>query len=642
MCGIAGIIGETQGGDIRLMTGTLVHRGPDGEGYFLSSQAQLGHRRLSVIDIETGRQPMTTADGRYTIVFNGEIYNFRDLKRALEQRGVRFQTRSDTEVLLEAYAHWGRSAIEKFRGAFAFAIWDEKERRLFAARDRLGVRPFYYAQPGMTLLFASEMKALLAHPAINRKLNPAALDDYLSYLYIPAPHTIFQDIRELPPAYWLEWQGGQLRAERYWDVVFKPEKKTSQECVEELRQTLRQAVEVRLASEVPLGVFLSGGLDSSSIAALMGQQLTGPVKAFTIGFDEGGKRYDERAHAREVSKAIGADAHERTIQDGSAELLPKATQYFDEPFGNPTSLLIYQLSEAGKRHLTVALSGDGGDEVLLGYPRYRGAMLAEWYRKAPGLLRRIVARGAVHWAEPANGNHFRRRAREFLTASCLSPERMYADWVSYFDRCLRQRLYTPEFKRQLSDYDSSHFLVSLFKKSGTADFVDRVNYVDLHSFLPYNLLRCSDRMSMAHGLEIRCPFTDHVLIESLARMPWRYKLRVTENKCLLRKAARDWLPKRILRRPKTGLNPPMGLWMQGRLRSLLHTYLAPEQIRQRGYFRPETVQELISDHLNGQRDNSLHLWALISFEEWHRQYLDSAYSRPISRDKSTSPILQPA
>jgi asparagine synthase (glutamine-hydrolysing) len=641
MCGIAGIIGDTPGGDIRRMTQTLAHRGPDGEGYFFSPRAQLGHRRLSVIDLETGQQPMTTPDGRYTIVFNGEIYNFRELKRELETYGVRFRTRSDSEALLEGYARWGGAALEKLNGMFAFAVWDEEERRLFAARDRLGMKPFYYAECGASLLFASEMKALLAHPALRRELDPAALDAYLTYLYVPAPRAIFRQICELPPAHWLAWQDGQLSTGPYWDVRFQPEEKPFARCVEGLKQILAEAVKTRLTSDVPLGVFLSGGLDSGSIAALMASQLQAPVKTFTLGFAESAKRYDERAGARAISEALGADAREHTVDAASAELLSEVTRHFDEPFGNPTSLLVYQLAAAGRQRLTVALTGDGGDEALLGYPRYRGIALAEWYRKAPGPARRIAAQAASHWNEPANGKHFRRRLREFLSAGSLPPEQAYFEWISYFNRSLRQSLYTPEFKRQLGDHDSSDFLARLFRKSEAASLIDRVNYVDLRSFLPYNVLRYSDRMSMAHGLEIRCPFTDHRLIEFLARAPWRHKLRITQSKPLLRRAARSWLPKSVLTRKKRGLNPPMGLWMQGRLQPLLRSYLAPEQIRQRGYFRPGTVQRLISDHVSGRRDYSLHLWALISFEEWHRQYLDSAPTPPASRNRSAFPILQP-
>jgi len=638
MCGIAGIVGNSRGDVIQAMTASLAHRGPDGGGFYFDQGVGLGHRRLSIIDLDTGQQPMTTAGGRYTIVFNGEIYNFRELRKLLESLGVRFRTRSDTEVLLEAYATWGRDALAKLRGMFAFAIWDKRERKLFAARDRLGVKPFYYAQAGEELTFASEMKALLAHPGTKRELDYAALDDFFTYLYVPAPHTIFRGTSELPPAHWLEWQEGRLRTGRYWDVEFRPEKRDLKEYVSELQQRISEAVGLRLVSDVPLGVFLSGGLDSSTVAALMARQLPEPVRAFTLGFVEEEKRYSEWKYAREVSKAIGAQGRELTIPAQSGELLSTITRHFDEPFGNPTSLLIYQLSEVGRRHVTVALVGDAGDEVFLGYPRYQGAVLAERYRKAPEILRRAAARGAAYLSEPGDGNHLKRRLREFLTASCQAPEQMYLGWVSYFNREQRQRLYSPEVQRELGDYDASEFLLNLFRQSGAAEFVDRINYVDLHSFLPYNLLRYSDRMSMAHGLEIRCPFTDHKLIEFLARVPWQYKLRRNQTKFLLRQAARDWLPKSILQRNKQGLNPPMGTWLRGKLKPLLCEYLTPERVRQRGYFQPEAVQELIRHHLNGNRDYSLHLWALISFEQWHRQYLDS--NRNWAREFSTTSLSQ--
>jgi asparagine synthase (glutamine-hydrolysing) len=623
MCGIAGITGKADEELIGSMTHVLAHRGPDGEGYYLDQGVALGHRRLSIIDLEAGQQPMTTADGRYTVVFNGEIYNFLELRRELEARSIRLRTRSDTEVLLEAYAAWGREALAKLRGMFAFAIWDKEERRLFAARDRLGVKPLYYAQFGSRFLFASEMKSLLLCPGFERKLNYAKLDDYLTYLYVPPPQTIFQNVFELPPAHWLEWRNGNLRLAQYWDVNFAGEKSATKQTVEEVREVLDDAVANRLVSDVPLGVFLSGGIDSSTIARLMANHLSEPVRAFTLKFREGGHWYSEAEFAREMSEAIGAQSRELEIAPESAELLGSVTRHFDEPFGNPTSLLLYQLSQAAREHVTVVLVGDAGDEVFLGYPRYQGALLSTRYRKVPLFLRRMVAWGAEHIAEASDGNHFNRRAREFLTASCYPPERTYLEWIRYFDQALLDRLYSHELKRELAGYDSSEFLMGLFDKTASADLIDRINYTDLHSFLPYNILRYSDRMSMAHGLEIRVPFTDHKLIEFLARVPWQAKLHRGQTKRLLRQAAQHWLPEKILQRGKVGLNPPMGLWLRGHLRSLVNEYLGSDQIRRRGYFDPSTVEELIRGLMTGRRDYSLHLWALISFEEWHRQYLDS-------------------
>jgi asparagine synthase (glutamine-hydrolysing) len=357
------------------------------------------------------------------------------------------------------------------------------------------------------------------------------------------------------------------------------------------------------------------------------------VRAFTLKFREGGRWYSETEFARAVSEAIGAQSRELEIVSKSAELLGTATRHFDEPFGNPTSLLLYQLSEVARQHVTVALVGDAGDEVFLGYPRYRGAALSSRYQRLPQALRQVIAWGAEHVGEPPEGDHFKRRAREFLTGSCYPPEQMYFRWICYFDHALLRRLYSEEMKRELAGRDASQFLTGLFEKSEGASLIDRINFVDLHSFLPHNLLRYSDRMSMAHGLEIRAPYTDHKLIEFLARVPWQAKLHGKQTKHLLRQAAQHWLPEKILSRSKVGLNPPMGIWLRGHLRPLLDEYLSPEQIRRRGYFEPNPVEELIRDLMTGRRDYSLHLWALISFEEWHRQYLDS---NPIAQSAGTA------
>jgi asparagine synthase (glutamine-hydrolysing) len=623
VCGIAGIVGEADGGLIRAMTRVLAHRGPDGEGYYLDRGIALGHRRLSIIDLASGQQPMTTLDGRFTIVFNGEIYNFRELRKELEGCGARFRTRSDTEVLLAAYAQWGRGVLTRLLGMFAFAVWDRQERKLFAACDRLGVKPLYYAQLGEELLLGSEIKALLAHPRVKRELDGTALDDYLTYLYVPAPKTIFRGIRALEPGHWLEWQHGRVEVGRYWDVNFEEEPWREDDLLEALRAHLHDAVSSRLISDVPLGVFLSGGLDSSTIAALMARHLSEPVRTFTLEFREGSHRHNETPYALEVAEAIKARTQKLIIEPRSAELLPAVTRHFDEPFGNPTSLLVYQLSQVARMYVTVALVGDAGDETFLGYPRYRGAVMAEKYRHVPAFIRSPLAKLSGFLPEPGNGHHFPRRLREFLFAGVQPPEQAYFAWVGYFDRSARRALYSPELRRTLADYDSSAFLMELFARSGARQLLDRINYVDLHSFLPYNLLRYADRMSMAHGLEIRCPFTDHRLIEYLARVPWQWKLHRGTHKYLLRRAMGDLLPESILTRSKIGLNPPMDLWLREHHRYLLDEYLSPEAVRKRGYFRPQIIQKLISEHVARRRDYSLHLWALISFEEWHRQYLDS-------------------
>lgn len=622
MCGIAGITGGRAAEHIVPMARALAHRGPDAEGFYCNDQIALGHRRLSVIDLKAGRQPMTTPDHRHTIVFNGEIYNFSELRRQLESLGVCFQTRSDTEVLLHAYASWGRDALLKLRGMFAFAVWDAHARSLFLARDRLGLKPLYFAEVGSSFLFASEIKGLLAHSAMERRLDPFALDDFLTYLYVPAPRTIFRGIQELPPGHYLEWLEGRFQMHRYWDLTFNPDQRPLAMHQEEIQATLSESVRMRLGSDVPVGVFLSGGLDSSVVTAIAAHEQVPPLHTFTLGFQDGEHRYNEWEYAREMGEAAGTHAQELCVPAQSANLLNAVTRHFDEPFGNPTALLVYQLSQLGSSRVKVALTGDGGDEAFLGYLRYQGVLLAEHYRKLPRSLRHFVSSIANCVPEPGNGNHLTRRVREFANGSFHLPETMYLEWISYFSKKLRQRLYSPELADDLGDYDSSHFVRDLFRRSGAPDIVDRVNYVDLHSFLPFNILRYADRMSMAHGLELRAPFTDHRLIEQLARVPRRYKLRGGQTKLLLRNAATHLVASKILNRQKIGFNPPMGLWLRGQLRPLLHDYLSERQLRHRGYFRSKVVQELIWDHLHGYRDYSLHLWALISFEEWHRQYLN--------------------
>ncbi|MCL5289112.1 MAG: asparagine synthase (glutamine-hydrolyzing), partial [Acidobacteria bacterium] len=552
---------------------------------------------------------------------SGEIYNFRALRSELEAEGVRFRTRSDTEVLLEVFARQGGPAtLEKLMGMFAFAVWDAEQRALFLARDRLGIKPMYYTECGGRLLFASEMKALLAHPDVPRRLHAAAVDDFLTYLYVPAPQTIFQGIHELPPAHWLEWMDGRARTACYWDAIPDPADAPTAQLAEELRELLDQAVRRRLESDVPLGAFLSGGIDSSSIVALMARASAQTVRSFSLGFGAGAEHYTELDYARKVSKRYNTEHKELEIHPQCAELLPKMVAHFDEPFGNPTALLIYQLAELTRKHVTVALAGDAGDEVFLGYPRYRGVRLRRYLDLFPRAARRAVARLARNISENADGFHARRRAREFLTTAGDHWQQAYASWVSYFSRGMREELYTTEFRAAVGGYDSSVVLGEHFAHVTHAAPLDQVSYVDLHTFLPYNLLEYGDRMSMAHALELRLPFTDHRLVEFSMRLPSELKLRGRRTKYLLREAVRTLLPKDVLERPKLGLNPPLGMWLKRELAPLMDTYLCEEAVRRRGWFRPEAVAKLREDFRSGRRDYSLHLWALLVLEEWAKQY----------------------
>lgn len=616
------------------MTARLAHRGPDGDGFVCTPQVSLGHRRLAVIDLATGQQPMSTRDGLYTIIFNGEIYNYRDLRLDLLRAGAQFATQSDSEVLLESFVRGGIHAVERLRGMFAFAIWDAREETLWLVRDRLGVKPLYYSHAAGQLLFASEIKSLLAHPRVSRRLNPRAVDDFLTYLYIPAPQTIFEGVHELPPAHWLRWQRGQIHIERYWDALPQAaldSSKTQQQesrAIEEVRAGLAEAVQLRMVSDVPLGAFLSGGMDSSSIVACMAQA-TGPahpVRTFSLGFGAGEERYTELEYARLVAAKFAAKHLEIEIHAKSAALLPTVVSHFDEPFGNPTALLLYQLSQHTREHVTVALAGDGGDEVFLGYPRYRGAAWQSQLGHCPAALRNLLAAGAGFIDDSANGSHGRRRVREFLSTAALSWQQAYIRWVTYFDTRARADLYTSEFRASVGDYRAESFLEGWFGRVPHAHPLDQASYVDLHSFLPHNLLEYGDRMSMAHGLEVRLPFTDHKLVELAMRLPPRLKLKGGTAKHVLREAMRPLLPREVLDRSKLGLNPPLGIWLKGELASLIDTRLSPAAIRRAGWFRPEAVTRCVEDFRSGRRDNSLHLWALLVLDQWRRQILEAESS----------------
>ena len=626
MCGITGGAPGIDAGILKRMTAALAHRGPDGEGCFHAAGphgVSLGHRRLAVIDLSGGRQPMTSADGRWTIVYNGEIYNFRELRSRLEACGTAFRTNSDTEVLLEAWARWGADALESLRGMFAFALWDTRERSLWLVRDRLGIKPLYYSLAGGGILFGSEIKALLAHPAVSRRLRASAVDDFLAYLYIPAPQTIFEDIEELPPAHCLRYADGAAEIRCYWRACPPPAGEEKDSTPEELRAILEDSVRLRLVSDVPLGAFLSGGLDSSSIVALAARAQQDPVRTFSLGFGAGEEHYTELDFARLVSARYATQHRELTIRPDCAQLLPRMVALFDEPFGNPTALLLHALSEETRKHVTVALAGDGGDELFLGYPRYLGARLHRTWNGVPSPLRRAAAHLAQRVPEGTNGHHARRRAREFFSDGDGSWQAAYIGWVSYFTPGMRAELYSPDFRAAVGDHSAEAFLERRFAEVAGCDPLAQACYVDLHSFLPHNVLQYGDRMSMAHALELRVPFTDHRLVEFALALPSRQKLRRRETKHLLRAAMQSLLPGETLQRAKLGLNPPMGRWLSRELAPMVDRYLSADAVRQRGWFRPEAVARLRSEFSSGRRDFSLHLWSLLVLEEWARQYLDA-------------------
>ncbi len=619
MCGIVGHVGSTPL-DLGPAVAALRHRGPDDEGLFRDARAgravDLGFRRLAVLDLTpAGHQPMRSEDGACAIIFNGEIYNFRALRAELAAIGHTFRSQSDTEVILRGYQQWGDAVLQRLRGMFALAIWDAPRERMLIARDRLGIKPLFYSEWGGRLVFASEMKALLAL-GVPRDLEPQALPMYLRYLYLLPPLTFFRHIRRVAPGELLVWEKGRLSRRIYWDLALPPQDRDDDLVVEQLRALLDEVVVGHLESDVPLGVFLSGGLDSATITALTVRHAKKPVETFCMTFGEGEGLYDEREHARAVADHFGTRHNEIPVKPQAAELLPEMVRGFDEPFGNPTALLSWLLSKETRKHVTVALAGDGGDELFLGYPRYQGLLLSGGMRLLPRPARAALAGGAALIRESSSGRHWPRRIREFLTTQALSVEEMYERWVGYFTAEESAALLGP---RQAT-VPERHQIAALFARAPGGSTLDRASYVDLKSFLPANLLAYTDRMSMAHSLEVRVPFCDHRLVEFMSSISASQRMTLKTSKRLLRRAMEGVLPPRTLARGKLGFNPPMGIWLKHELRALTDRLLEPGRLAHEGFFDPQAVTALVREQREGKRDLSLHVWSLLVFQAWQEQY----------------------
>ncbi len=646
MCGITGACWTTHGSAVeestlRRMTDSIQHRGPDDEGRYLSGGkiaasetggVALGHRRLSIIDLAGGHQPLSNEDGTVWIVFNGEIYNYRELQPVLESQGHRFQTASDTETIVHLYEQHGPACVEKLRGMFAFAIWDGRMQQLFFARDRLGKKPLIYRHEANRLLFASELKALLQVPGAPRDIDPLALVDYLALQYVPSPKSILKGYAQLPPAHWAMFsaQTGDLKVERYWSPPYEEQPLLPEESPcpttdggwrTRLRETLTEAVRLRLRSDVPLGAFLSGGIDSTIITGLMQQQSSRPIQTFSIGFPV--KQFDERTYAREAAEKLGTEHHELVVTPSAVELLPKLIWHYDQPFADSSAIPTMYLSQFTRQHVTVALTGDGGDELFSGYDRYQAVGLAARVDRLPSWVRGTLTH-PVWQRIPASVEQksTRRRLKRFLSVLGQSPERRYLNWISIFDDARRRELLTPEFAARLGDHDAAEFILAAYGRHPGADIVRRTTAVDVETYLPGDILVKVDIASMAYGLECRAPFLDHHVAELAARMPQRLKMGNGRGKLILRDVFRDLLPESITRRPKMGFGVPLDHWFRHELREFLTDTLLEAKSLQRGYFRPEAVRKLVDEHTSAQWDHSARLWSLLVLELWQRRFVD--------------------
>jgi asparagine synthase (glutamine-hydrolysing) len=613
MCGFAGTTKITPH-VLEEFAKHLAHRGPDDRGIWCEGDLGLAHTRLAIIDLSPGgHQPMVSACGRWVISYNGEIYNYQRLRAELEARGETFRSTSDTEVLLTLLARDGTAALTRVFGMFALALWDRERRELLLARDHLGIKPLVYAQSlDGSLAFASEIDALSVYPGIDMSIDPEAISEYLACLYVPAPRTARRGIRKLPPGHFLQWRNGSTTIERYWQPDFVGGKSPSVAvATDELLSLLRQVIADHMVADVPVGCFLSGGIDSSVIAALMAEEArrwgAPPIRTFTMTFSE--SAYDEREAARAIAEHIGSVHTELPASaTGIADRVPGMLRAFGEPFGNPTSLLIDSLSAMAREHVTVALVGDGGDEVFGGYPRYAGGLLAKRYRKLPRWLRKnVLSSLAKYIPESTGGHHLWRRGREFMTGADLPDAEMYAGWVEYF---------SPQERAALLDLEQvpARPIAALYKTAPSQDSLDAMQQTDLQSFLPGNLLAYGDAMSMSHAFELRLPLLDHRVVEMVGRLD--PALRFAEGKkTLLRAVAARLLPASIVNRPKRGFNPPMGLWLKRELAGLVAERLQPSRLEAIG-ISPEPVARLLDEYARGRRDNALKIWSLLMLEMW--------------------------
>jgi asparagine synthase (glutamine-hydrolysing) len=626
MCGIVGIV-RNDGSDVdhallAQMCAAITHRGPDEDGFYFRGPVGLGMRRLSIIDLKSGQQPIHNPDRTAWIIFNGEIYNYRELREKLEKLGHTFYTNSDTEAIIQAYDRYGSDCPKHLRGMFAFAIWDERTQELFIARDRVGKKPLLYAQVNGQFVFGSEFSALLLHPDISRDIDPEALHHYLSFMCVPAPLTAYRAVRKLEPGHSLRWRKGEIRIERYWQPDFSKKIDLSeQEAGERAVEILRDAVKVRLMSEVPLGAFLSGGIDSSAVVALMSEESSAPVKTFSIGFEE--QDFSELHHARRVAEHVGADHHEFVVRPDALEVLPLLVEHYGEPYADSSAIPTYYVARETRKHVTVALNGDGGDESFAGYERYAAMKLAERYHRVPAVLRDSLVKQAIGLLPSSETKRSRvRDVKRFLQAASLPKSERYLRWVSVFDAETKRNLYSEEFKNETRSVHAADVLDPWFARANGTGIVDAALLTDIMTYLPNDLLVKVDIATMAVSLEARSPFLDHHVIEFAASLPEKYKLRGLTTKYLLKRMLKKLLPAENLSRRKMGFGVPIGHWFRGQLEPFLRETLLGERALNRGLFKPDAVKQLVQLHTRSERDHSHQLWTLLMLELWFQRFID--------------------
>jgi asparagine synthase (glutamine-hydrolysing) len=627
MCGITGFINANGSAVDRAllekMNAAIIHRGPDDDGFYLRENVGLAMRRLSIIDLAGGKQPIHNQDKTAWLIFNGEIYNYQELRQDLENEGAQLYTKSDTEVVLQLYDRYGADCLQYLRGMFAFAIWDTRDESLFLARDRVGKKPLLYShQPNGDIIFGSEFQALLKHPSISREVDYEAIHHYLSFICVPAPLTAYKQIRKLEPGHWLRWKNGEIETKRYWLPDFSEKLDISEtEAQEEVLKILRESVRLRMIAEVPLGAFLSGGVDSSTVVALMAQESSRPVKTFSIGFEE--QDFSELKYAKKVAEHVGAEYNEFIVKPNAMEVLPTLIDHYGEPYADPSSIPTYYVSKETRRHVTVALNGDGGDESFAGYERYVAMRLAKQYARIPAILRKPLIEFPLGLLPHPNGFRNRlRSAKRFVKAAALPHTVRYLNWVSGGTEELKTSLYTEDFQRATAGFYSGSFLQKWLDSPNAKGILDATLLTDQQTYLPNDLLVKVDIASMAVSLEARSPFLDHKLIEFAAKLPEKMKASGMETKSLLKKIAAKLVPKEVIYRRKMGFGVPVGYWMRNEMKDFVYEVLLSEKAAKRGIFKPEALKDLIELHMSGKEDLTFMLWTLLMLELWFQRFID--------------------
>lgn len=625
MCGITGIFykdgQEIDSNILKKMTQSLIHRGPDEEGFYIEGNIGFGHRRLSIIDLSSGQQPLCNEDGNIWITFNGEIYNYIALKKELEKKGHLFKTNSDTETIVHAYEEWGVNCLKKFRGMFAFALWDKKKKQMVIARDRVGKKPLYYFMDDNRLVFASEIKAILEHPNIPKEIDLTALSDYLSLLYVPSPKSIFKSIKKLPAAHYAIIKQDSFMVDSYWDISFEPHPfKNEEEMMEGLIDILEEATKIRMISEVPLGAFLSGGVDSSAVVALMAKSSVDPVITNSISFSVA--EYNESQYARKVARLFNTDHHEMEVTPDAISIIKKLSWHYDEPFADSSAVPTYYVSKMARENVIVSLSGDGGDENFAGYRRYYFDMRENMVRNlVPGLMRRVLfgTLGKLYPKADYLPQIFRGKA--FISNVARDPVDAYFFSVSSLYEDQKKNLFKPGILHELSGYDSRDLFYDIYKNAPADDHLSKIQYLDIKTYLCEDILTKVDRASMAVSLEVRCPVLDHKFMEYAAKIPSGLKLKGLEGKHIFKKALKPYLPDDILYRKKMGFGVPILEWLRNEIKEFARELILGSEATDL-YFNRVFLERVWNDHQRQLRNWSSLLWTIMMFNLWHKKFIE--------------------